>query len=265
MKITKILCIASVCFLFLSCSQNKWEEKGFAVSSSEENDESTTTGIVKDSLLFETKPSGVLLTGHSQYRLTSIYKVSYSYDKRGEKATAFVGSNHFHQHYYYENEAENGNCWNHHLFPGLETVSGYNMVNVSHYDIDSNVQKYLFKEPVLVKTLYYPSFSVDTLNYKPVLRNYILVSCYDEDTDKDGYINIRDLRRFYYFDIKGGNKKSLLSENYSVYKSEYDSGNDYMYVFARLDENKNGKIDENEPIHIFWIDLKNPNNTGRLY
>jgi hypothetical protein len=38
-----------------------------------------------------------------------------------------------------------------------------------------------------------------------------------------------------------------------------------MYVFAELDENKNGKSDDKESIHIFWIDLKNPERTGRHY
>jgi hypothetical protein len=38
-----------------------------------------------------------------------------------------------------------------------------------------------------------------------------------------------------------------------------------MYVFAQFDSNNNGQQDEGEPIHIFWIDLKAPNQTGRKY
>jgi hypothetical protein len=48
-------------------------------------------------------------------------------------------------------------------------------------------------------------------------------------------------------------------------KSEYDSDNDFMYVFTKLDSNKNGQQDKREPTHIFWIDLQDPNNTGRQY
>ena len=88
---------------------------------------------------------------------------------------------------------------------------------------------------------------------------------YDEDTNKDNYINARDLRRFYHFDINANTKRSLIPVNYSVYKSEYDPANDFMYVFAQLDKNGNGKIDKEEPDHIFWIDLKNPERTGRHY
>lgn len=92
-----------------------------------------------------------------------------------------------------------------------------------------------------------------------------MVSVYDEDTNKDGYINVRDLRRLYYFDITGNNKRALIPVNYSVYKSEYDPANDFMYIFAQLDKNENGKIDEGEDHHIYWIDLKNPERTGRQY
>lgn len=47
--------------------------------------------------------------------------------------------------------------------------------------------------------------------------------------------------------------------------SEYDPANDYMYIFAKLDENGNGQMETNEKMHIFWIDLKNPENTGIQY
>ena len=92
-----------------------------------------------------------------------------------------------------------------------------------------------------------------------------MVSVYDEDTNKDGYINVKDLRRFYYFDINGINKKELIPKNYSVMSSEYDSANDYMYVFAKLDKNNNGKMEQEEPTDIFWIDLSNPENVGVQY
>jgi hypothetical protein len=67
------------------------------------------------------------------------------------------------------------------------------------------------------------------------------------------------------FDINGEKQKALIPENYSVFKSEYDSDNDFMFVFAKLDSNKNGRQDEEEPIHIYWIDLKDPSKTGRQY
>lgn len=241
----------------ISCS-NKLQPKGFAVTPAENISDSKIDGIPQDSLIFPTRPSSVLLTGIPQYRLATIYKVNYRKDK-----TTFIGSNDFYSNY--QEEESEGNRWHDHLMPGFEAVSGYNMVNVSHYDTVRQRQKNFFEKPVLIRTLYYPSFSKDTLNYKLVNRNYFMISVYDEDTNKDGFINVKDLRRFYLFDIYAENKKALISTNYSVYKSEYDQANDFVYIFAKLDENKNGQIEELEPIHIFWIDLKNPERTGRKY
>jgi len=149
--------------------------------------------------------------------------------------------------------------------PGIEAVYGYNLVNISHYDIVTNKQNNFFERPVLIKTLYYPSLSKDTLNSEPVKRNYYMVSVYDEDTNKDGFINVKDLRRLYLFDIYGVKQKALVPVNYSVVKSEYDAANDFMYVFAQLDLNKNGQINAGEQTHIFWINLKDPTKSGREY
>ncbi|MEO7988529.1 MAG: hypothetical protein ABI663_03250 [Chryseolinea sp.] len=248
------------CFCALISCRNKLEQKGFPVASPTENEEqSTVDGISKDSLAFPTRPSNVLLTGNPLYRLTTIYKVNFNRD-----STTFIGSNDFHFNYEGFGETD-GNQWHNNYLPGLEAVYGYNLVNISHYDIETQKQKNFFEKPVLIKTLYYPSFSKDTLNYKPVNRNYFMISVYDEDTNKDGFINVHDLRRFYLFDIHAENKKAIIPTDYSAQKLEYDPANDFIYLFAKLDENKNGKIDELEQIHVFWIDLKNPERVGKQY
>ena len=257
----RIILALTIVSITISCSNNKLEEKGFSINEvTDENKNNTNNSITTDSLIFETRPKNVLLTSNSEHRLTPIYKVNYN--KKTKKP--FVGSNSFHYRYI-ENRERDGNNWNNNLMPGFEAVYGYNLVNISHYNISTKTQNAFFKDPVLIKTLYYPTFSQDTLNFRPVNREFYMVSSYDEDTNNDGLLNINDLRRFYFFDINGENQKPLVPRNYSVLSSEYDSANDYMYVFAKKDENNNGKRDENENIHIFWIDLKDPNNSGRQY
>lgn len=242
-----------------ACSGNKLEEKGFPVSSStEKTDEEDKEGIGKDTSDFKTRASNVLLTGIPNIRLTTVYKVNIN--KRNQ--TSFIGSNYF---LFDDTEQQAGNNWNGNLMPGLEGIYGYNLVNVSHYDITTNKKKFFFEKPVLIKTVYYPSFSKDTLNKNPVKRNYFMVSVYNDDTNKDGYINQQDLRRFYLFNQDGELQKELVPENYSVVKSEYDPENDFMFVFARLDVNKNGLIDDAEPVHIFWINLKDPTQSGQQF
>lgn len=243
-----------------SCSDSKMDQKGFPVTSdTNEDDEDSEDGLAKDSLKFDTKPSEVMLTGHPHIRLLSIYKVNKS--KRG---IPFIGSNNSYSGYYADDNGD-GNHWHGHYMPGLETAYGYNLVNVSHYDIQKDLQTRFFERPVLIRTLYYPSEIQDTLYKQPVQRNYFMVSVYDEDSNKDGFVNPGDLRRFYLFDLEGKKQKAILPLEYSVQKSEYDAINDLMYVFAQVDMNKNGQIDEGEETHVFWVDLKDPKKMGRMY
>lgn len=254
--------IVSVCALaFTSCSDREHLEKGFAVPTSDEQQGSTeANGLNRDSLKLPTRPSNVLLTGIPSVRLTTIYKVNY----RKDDSSTFIGSNN-HHYRYEEDEGSRSNNWNGHIVPGFEAVYGYNLVSISHYDIAANKQKLFFEKPVLIKTLYYPSFSADTLNGVPVSRSYFIISAYDEDTNKDELINIRDLRRIHLFNVNGDQQGHLVPPNYSVIKSEYDPANDLLFVFAQLDANGNGRRDDEEPIHIHWIDLKDPSRTGRQY
>jgi hypothetical protein len=136
---------------------------------------------------------------------------------------------------------------------------------VAHYNHSTNIRNEFFDKPVLVNNMYYPSTTPDSINKIPVIRNYYMASVYDLDTNGDSLINHKDLRRFYRFDIEGENKMPLVPSNYSVLGSEYDNQNDHLHVRAKLDKNRNGKMDEDEAIHIFWIDLKKPEAGVRLY
>ena len=70
---------------------------------------------------------------------------------------------------------------------------------------------------------------------------------------------------FYYFNINGLAKKAFIPKDYSAMSSQYDRANDLMYVFARKDTNQNGQAELTEPIEIFWIDVKHPENFGKQY
>lgn len=252
--------IAASLILFSACSESSIEKKGFQVSEiSEDESGERVVGLEIDSLKLETRPRNVLLTFHPEHRLMPIYKVNYN-KKTG---APFTGSNSYHSRWDY-NQME-GNNWNHNFMPGFEAVYGYNFVNVSHHNKNTQSSNRLFTKPVLIRTLYYPAYSKDTLNHLPVERDYYMVSVYNEDTNKDGFINVKDLRRFYHFDINGENRSTLIPEDYSVMYSEYDDPNDLMYVYAKHDSNKDGQMSAKEPIDIFWIDLKAPKNNGKLF
>lgn len=57
----------------------------------------------------------------------------------------------------------------------------------------------------------------------------------------------------------------LIPDLYSVSSSQFDPSNDYMYIYATMDENGNGHQDDTEDVHVFWIDLKAPSKGVRLY
>lgn len=261
MKPLAFLACSGIALLLAACSGPRLEEKGFQVGPvASGSDTAAASGLDQDSLAFETRPSNVLLTGMPGIRLVTLYKVN----RRKDDGRSFIGSNSFHYRYD-EGDDDLLNNWNGHLMPGFEAAYGYNLVNVAHYDIASGAQRRFFEKPVLIKTLYYPAFSRDTLNGAPVARGFFMVSCYDEDTNKDGFINTRDLRRFYHVGADGKRLGALVPTNASVMKSEYDPANDLLYVFARVDENGNGRSDEKEAIQVHWIDLKDPARTGTVY
>lgn len=200
-------------------------------------------------------PNEVLLTGLKSHRIISIYKARLTKESTTQgllNKFRFSGSKEAYETYS-------------HFMPGIDVLFGYKLLNLAHYDMRSGKQNYFFSKPVLVRSFYYPSVEVDTLNKKAVHRNYYLVSVYDEDTNKDTLITHHDLRHFYLFDSTGTQKTMLLPKNYSVIRSQYDADNDAMFIFARLDANNNGAKEEDEPIHVFWIDLNAPTVAKQMY
>lgn len=258
----KLLLVCSLFALLSSCGSH--EKKGFNVNSNspEENGKKDLSAAANDSTVFFSRPNGILITGYSNHRLVPIYKLN-TKESRG-KIRYYTGSNSFHRSYSGAGRNDSNN-WHNNYMPGFEAMYGFNLVNVEHHHSQSKESTALFEEPVLIKTVYYPSYSNDTLNGMPVRRDYYMISVYDENTNKDQFLNTDDLRRFYLFDLNGQNRTALVPKNYSVKSSQYDAANDYMYVYAVLDENNNGLAEDTEAVHVFWIDLANPEKRGRLY
>jgi len=221
--------------------------------------EPVRSGFRTDSLNFFTQPGTVWLTGHPNIRLNSVLMMYRVHEDLN------IGQNGKYGNYVDDENYEVGNHWNGHLYPGLEAAYGFNMVNVSHFDAATNKQHLLFEQPVLIRTVYYPTDLKDSLLKRPVLRNHLLVSAHNSDTNKDTLINTQDLRRLFLFDISGQRIKTILPENYNIFKSDYDQWNDRLLVYARLDQNNDGQSQQTEPIHVYWVNLQDPSQSGRLY
>jgi hypothetical protein len=245
---------------FFSCSNNQKkvnDEQIIANVELESSGDSLANTIQGNATMkqIHTYPNHVILTGLAKHRLVSIYKSKLTKNEEPLiNITKYRSSIEYGESEYIE-----------HYMPGIDILYGYNLLNIAHYDLETEIGSFLFNHPVLIKTLYYPSYVQDSINKIPVNRDYYLVSVYDEDSNHDSLINKKDLRRLYYFDASAKQKKKLINNDYSVIKSEYDMKNDAMYIFAALDENKNGMNESKEPIHIFWFSLKTPDVAKRLY
>ena len=256
-----ICMLLSFGFIFSSCSRNNLqkEEQIRVNNSNVTNDLDTLVNSVQGNLSLNkiaTTPNSVLLTGLADHRLVTVYK-SRSEPKPNGSSFRFLKKT-----YEYDGR-EIGKV--EHYMPGFDILYGYNLLNIAHYDLKSEKLSFIFQHSALIKTFYYPSFIQDSVAKKPINRNYYLLSVYDEDTNKDSLINKNDLRRFYYVDAGVSSKIRLIPSEYSVVRSQYDVQNDAMYIFAKLDANKNGTGDPQEPMHIFWINLKSPTVAKRLY
>lgn len=252
--------------LLQGCSTRKREAKEEQIrveSSAETKPDSTPVNSIQGNMALgqiPTIPNEVLLTGLDEHRLVTIYKDRRAIAKKNassDDGDSFYGKRSY--DYDYGSDREE------HYMPGLDLLYGYNLLNVAHYDLKAEKLNLLFEQPVLVKSLYYPSFIQDSLYKKPITRNYYLLSVYDADTNQDTLINRMDLRRFYYFDAAATQKIQLLPADYSAVRSQYDPKNDVMYIFARHDANHDGTTKPKEPLHIFWISLKAPQVAKRLY
>jgi hypothetical protein len=253
--------LAIVCIIISGCSSKrepKEEQIRVDISSDSLLNDTTFFNSVKGNLSLSqipSEPNTVVLTGMPQHRLVTVYKSKITPPRAKYDEYGYSRDN------YESGESERYR----HFMPGIDLIYGYNLLNIAHYDLTTEKLNFLFDHPVLVKSLYYPSFVQDSIDKKPVNRDYYLVSVYDADTNTDTLINKHDLRRFYYFNATASEKIQLLPPDYSVVRSQYDWKNDLMYVFANHDANKNGIVDKKEPLHIFWFSLKSPATAKRLY
>lgn len=262
-KLPRLLFAASAVFLLalfaMSCSKRaepKEEQIRAQPTDTADSSDTTLANSIKGNLSLQqisATPNSVVLTGLDAHRLVTVYKKN----RQGTAASGYSRSS----YYYDDSESEREE----HFMPGIDLIYGYNLLNIAHYDLKSGTLNFLFDHPVLIKALYYPSYEQDSIDKKPIFRDYYLVSAYDADTNGDTLINKKDLRRFYHFNASAQERTQLIPDDYSVVRSQYDPKNDVMYIFARHDENKNGTIEKKEPLHIFWFNLKQPAKAVRLY
>lgn len=255
-----LLFLALACLLLVSCKDDLQKKPEQLTASEFSNPEDSLKYALRENTSFSqinSSVNSVVLTGLDSIRLVNIYKLRPETDRNINREEGTT--------YYPKSVDENGNFIKNaeddfaYFMPGMDVISGYNLINVGHYDLASAKLSYFFKKPVLVRNLYFPGVKKDSLRGQPISRDFFLASVYDEDTNNDMLINKKDLRRMYHFDKNNKAQTALLPAHYSAVRSTYDYKTDVMYIYARFDANKNGSAEKKEPISIFWVDLKKPN------
>ena len=189
-----------------SCIFNKSEKvEQIGVNASElQNDKDSALNSIQGNVSLNqigSVPNSVVLTGLADHRLITVYKSK-------EEGSSANGNN-SNSRFSYSNDG-NEILGEQHFMPGIDVLFGYYLLNIAHYDMKAEKLNFLFNHPVIIKSLYYPAFVQDSIDKKPITRNYYLVSVYDEDTNKDSLINRKDLRRMYCFDARGNTKIQLV-------------------------------------------------------
>lgn len=259
-----ILVCSALLSITIGCT-NKMKETKEEIAATYTNEEATPNDTLANSIHDNTSinittstPANVILTGIANEKLIPIYS-KFKVGTVGAVAAVRKYSS------YDVSEYDNTTNEYEHFMPGLDVLYGYKLLNIAHYNLKENKLSYFFKTSALIKTLYYPATIQDSIGKQPINRNYYLVSAYDQDTNKDSLINKKDLRHFYCIEANNSIKTLLVPKGYSVKKSQYDFKDDLMYLYATHDSNNNGSVEENEPTHIFYINLKQPTLAVKVY
>lgn len=252
----KLFLAVSFASAFISCNQSKNKKVEQLTYDEYDSSKIDSSGLNKNSTFLQIahSPNSVMLTGMDNIKLIPIYKIK----KDADKNINYV------QESSYQQQMEDEKMNFRYFMPGMDLLSGYNLINIAHYNLQTEQISYFFNKPALIRNLYFPGVQTDSLNKKPIARNFFLISVYDEDTNKDSLINKKDLRRIYYIDELNSKKISLIPQTHSAIRSTYDHKSDIMYIYTQKDANKNGTPEKSEPISIFGINMQNPTEIKKI-
>ncbi len=138
-----------------------------------------------------------------------------------------------------------------------EITSGYferdylmgNFINMVFKD-NSGRDKKLTDKKIRIQSV---SFLRDIL--KKTKRAYLLYSVYDRDTNGDKELNQFDLEALYLSGIDGASFTKITKELHEFYDSRLIKEENKIYFRTLEDINKDGRLDNNDKFHYYYIDF----------
>jgi len=88
-------------------------------------------------------------------------------------------------------------------------------------------------------------------------KQYLIYSVHDSDTNGDQKLNSQDLQSLYLSEINGGNFKKITPEFQEIIDYKIIKIQNRLYFRTIEDIDKDGKFDNDDKIHYFYIDFDN--------
>ena len=128
-------------------------------------------------------------------------------------------------------------------------ITGY-LRNLKFQQIGSDSIKALTDKPVLIQTAtYLKSVSERT---KQQIMVYTMA---DDDTNKDGKLDINDIKTLYISEISGNRLTKLSPDFQELIDWNLIESKNSLYFRTIEDTNKNGQFDKNDVLHYNFVDL----------
>lgn len=93
--------------------------------------------------------------------------------------------------------------------------------------------------------------------FKITKRGYLIYSVYDRDTNGDKEFNGEDLEALYISDVDGTKFTKITRELHEFYDYRVLEGDNKLYFRTLEDNNKDGKLNNKDKFHYYFIDFSN--------
>jgi len=130
-------------------------------------------------------------------------------------------------------------------------ITGY-LRNLYFQKIGSDSINPLSDKPVLIQTATYLRSVSDKV--KQQIMVYTLV---DTDTNKDGKLDVNDIKSIYLSEISGERFTKISTDFQELIDWNLIESRNCLYFRTIEDTNKNGKFDKNDSIHYHFVDFSN--------
>ena len=133
------------------------------------------------------------------------------------------------------------------------TMSNCN--NIIFYNKQTEETHLLLKQPALISSFYFPSYSTE---YKGPKFYFLLLGIRDRDSNSDGYINTMDAEKVFISDLSGKKMTRLTPENTQLMDWFIDVPTNNILMYVRTNSHADKVFDVKDEISILKSSITNP-------